>query len=176
MVILRDMREADIEDYVRWFTRDTNWMQTDAPWEGNDDTTPEAERRRWRAYYESVKDLAADEVRWKFEIEVQGRHVGWVSSYTDLEYLPNPQEIPAVGIDIPEVGFRRHGVGTEALRQFIAYLKSKGYPCVYTQTWSGNAAMLRVAEKLGFTPVCRMRDHRTVGGKPYDALTLKLDL
>ena len=30
MIVLRDMRESDIEDYVRWFTRDMEWMRTDA--------------------------------------------------------------------------------------------------------------------------------------------------
>ncbi|MBP5490257.1 MAG: hypothetical protein J6Y10_06625 [Lachnospiraceae bacterium] len=33
MVELRDMTERDIEDYVRWFTTETEWMKTDAPWE-----------------------------------------------------------------------------------------------------------------------------------------------
>ena len=174
MIELRDMRESDIEDYVRWFTECTGWMDMDAPWEDKG-TTPEDERRSWTEYYESVKARPAEALRWKFEIDLDGRHVGWVSAYTDLEYVENPQEIPAVGIDIPEPDCRGRGVGTEALRQFIRYWNDNGFPCVYTQTWSGNAAMLRVAEKLGFVPVCRMRDHRTVNGKAYDAVTLKLE-
>ena len=32
-IILRDMIESDIEDYVRWFTTETEWSKTDAPWE-----------------------------------------------------------------------------------------------------------------------------------------------
>ena len=32
-IILRDMTESDIEDYVRWFTTETEWSKTDAPWE-----------------------------------------------------------------------------------------------------------------------------------------------
>ena len=174
MVVLRNMIQSDIEDYVRWFTVDVDWMKTDAPWEKTF-STEEAERQSWTEYYESVKDLPDDTFKWKFEIESDGKHVGWVCWYTDLEYMENPEEIPAVGIDIPEVAFRGRGVGTEALRLFIRYMKEAGYPAVYTQTWSGNAAMLRVAEKLGFTPVCRLKDHRTVDGKKYDAVTLKLN-
>ena len=175
MIVLRDMTEADIEDYVRWFTVDTDWMRTDAPWEPCG-STPEAERSGWTEYYESVKDLPEVVVRWKFEIEWDGKHIGWVSRYSDLEYMDNPGAIPAVGIDIPESGWRRQGAGTRALELFIRYLQSKGYRRVYTQTWSGNAAMLRVAEKLGFTPVCRMPDYRIVDGKAYDAITLLLEV
>lgn len=31
MLILRDMREEDIEDYVRWFTTETEWGNWDSP-------------------------------------------------------------------------------------------------------------------------------------------------
>ena len=173
MVLLRDMRESDIGDYVRWFTSETEWMKTDAPWE-TAETTPDEELRSWTAYYGSVRELPKDAVRRKFEIEWDGKHVGWVSRYTDLEYMENPDLAPAVGIDIPEPACRGLGIGTEALGLFIRYLKDSGFPYVFTQTWSGNRAMLRVAEKLGFVPVCVMPDHRTVGGRTYDAVTLKL--
>ena len=36
--------------------------------------------------------------------------------------------------------------------------------------------MLRTAEKLGFVPYARDKDLRTVHGKTYDAVTLKLTL
>ena len=32
-ITLRDMIASDIENYVRWFTTETEWMDTDAPWE-----------------------------------------------------------------------------------------------------------------------------------------------
>ncbi len=175
MVILRDMIESDIEDYVRWFTAETEWMDWDAPWE-NEETTPEAERESWTEYFERIKTLPKDAPRWKFEIESDGRHVGWVSRYFDLDYVENPEKIPAVGIDVPERDARGCGVGTEALKQFIDYQRAHGARRVYTQTWSGNARMLRVAEKLGFVPYACVKDLRTVRGQKYDALTLKLDL
>ena len=79
-IILRDMIESDIEDYVRWFTVEREWENWDAPWE-KEDTCKETERKRWMEYYESVKDCPDDAHRWKFEIEWNGRHIGWVSSY-----------------------------------------------------------------------------------------------
>ena len=176
MITLRDMRESDIEDYVRWFTRDTGWMDFDAPWEEKGGTTEEEERKGWTEYYESVKNLPEDTVRWKYEVDLDGKHIGWVSWYDDLDYVENPEGIRAVGIDLPEESVYNRGAGTEALRQFILYLKEHGSTSVYTQTWSGNTRMLRVAEKLGFTEVYRKKGFREVNGQKYDAVTLKLDL
>ena len=83
-IILRDMIESDIEDYVRWFTVEREWENWDAPWE-KEDTSEDAEREGWTKYYESVKELPDDVRRWKFEIEWNGRHIGWVSSYPITE-------------------------------------------------------------------------------------------
>lgn len=174
-VILRDMRESDIEDYVRWFTVETEWSDFDAPWE-EISSSEEEERKSWTEYYDSVKDMPADEPRRKFEIECGGRHIGWVSRYFDLDYVENPDRIPAVGIDIPEISERSKGVGTEALRLFIEYLRGLGYKKVYTQTWSGNARMLKVAQKLGFIPVVTLKDQREVRGGRFDAVTLALEI
>lgn len=175
MVLLRDMRESDIEDYVRWFTVETEFFQWDAPWE-EDETTEEAERASWTEYYHKVRDLPPDRPRWKFEIEADGMHIGWVSAYTDLGYLDNPEEFPAIGIDIPRQTHRRSGNGTEALTQFIDYLKQAGHKVLYTQTWSGNYPMIGLAEKLGFKEFARLPNLRMVKGKPYDAITFRLEL
>lgn len=170
-VILRDMKQSDIENYVRWFTKETEWGNWDAPWEPFEGDE-QSERAGWTEYYESVKELPEDVTRWKFEIESNGVHIGWVSSYTDLEWMENKEGIPAIGIDIPEGKYRRNGVGTKALSAFMEYLKEQGYKTLYTQTWSGNIPMLRVAEKLGFQEIARKKDYREVDGKKYDALTL----
>lgn len=181
-IMLRDMIGSDIEDYVRWFAHDTEWSDFDAPWEpiGSDEET---ERAGWREYYESVRELPKDVLRWKFEIEYNGRHIGWVSSYLiDEAYewisageIQNGQKIyRAVGIDICESDVWGNGIGTNALRAFLDYYFENGYDELYTQTWSGNARMLRSAEKLGFA-VCNCNvGTREVRGKKYDGLTFKL--
>lgn len=175
MIELRDIIESDIEDYVRWFTVDTEWDNWDAPWEPLDPSTPEHEHARWTRYYHNVQAKDRNEMRWRFEIVQDGRHIGWVSSYTDTDYYPNPDELPAIGITIVDPAGRSKGAGTEALRLFIAYLKGRGYPAAYTQTWSGNLPMIRVAEKLGFREVCRKVGFREVRGEKYDAVTFRLD-
>ena len=91
-IILRDMIESDIDDYVRWFTTETEWSNTDAPWESIE-SDEETERKSWREYYESVKDLADDVRRWKFEIERNGRHIGWVLSLIHISEPTRQAEI-----------------------------------------------------------------------------------
>ena len=178
-IILRDMMESDIEDYVRWFTTETEWSNTDAPWEpiGSDEET---ERTSWREYYESVKDLPDNMLRWKFEIEWNGRHVGWVSSYPIDENYEWIGEIKdgqtvyrAIGIDICEPDVWGNGIGTNALRAFMNYYFEKGVDELYTQTWSGNIRMLRCTEKLGFVECNRNVGIREVDGQKYDGLTFR---
>ena len=172
---LRDMTEPDIEDYVRWFTEETEWGDWDAPWEGHFAGNAEEERQSWTEYYRSVKDLTEHTVRWKYEIEADGKHIGWICSYTDLEYLENPENIPAIGMDIPGTDNRNRGCGTAAFRLYMDFLKEHGHHSFYTQTWSGNRRMMRVAEKLGFREVFRKKDYREVDGKKYDAVTYRYD-
>ncbi len=180
-IILRDMNESDIEDYVRWFTVEREWENWDAPWE-KEATDEETERKSWREYYESVKDLPDDVRRWKFEIEWNGRHIGWVSSYPIDENYEWLGEIKAgqtvyraIGIDICEPDVWGHGIGTNALLAFIKYYFENGVDELYTQTWSGNTRMLRCAEKLGFVECNRYVGKREVEGKTYDALTFRLE-
>ena len=176
MLILRNMIESDIEDYVRWFTTETEWGNWDAPWEPLEDMNEDAQRKIWTEYYQKVRGLPEERLRWKFEIEADGEHIGWVSAYTDLDYLENEEGLPAIGICIPPIEMRSGGLGTQALKAFIEYYRAHGYGAVYTQTWSGNARMVRVADKLGFTEVCRKKGIREVNGKKYDAITWRLDL
>lgn len=175
MILLRDMTESDIEDYVRWFTADTEWMDWDAPWE-TEETTEAAERESWTDYYREVKGLPADAPRWKFEIEADGVHIGWVSAYDDMGCFTPPEPSIAVGIDIPEAARRGRGAGTAALGQFMDYYRGRGYKSLYTQTWSGNTPMLALAKKLGFREVFRAKGVREVRGQRYDAVTLRAEL
>lgn len=180
-IILRDMIESDIEDYVRWFTIQQEWENWDAPWE-KEDTCQESERKKWTEYYESVKARLDDTRRLKFEIEWNNRHVGWVSSYHIDENYEWVKKIKdgqisylAVGIDICEPDVYGKGIGTNALRVFINYHFENGEKELYTQTWSGNIRMIRLAEKLGFVECDRDVDKREIDGQKYDGLTFKLE-
>ena len=177
-IVLRDMIKSDIENYVRWFTAETKWSDTDAPWEPIE-SDEETERNYWHGYYKTVKDIPDDVCRPKFEIEWNGRHIGWVSSYLideNYEWVGQPQDgqtvYRAVGIDICESDVWGNGVGTNALRAFMNYYFDNGVDTLYTQTWSGNVRMLRCAEKLGFKECNRNVGIREVDGARYDGITL----
>lgn len=180
-IILRDMIESDIEDYVRWFTMVREWENWDAPWEKGD-TDADDERRSWTEYFQSVKDLPDTVRRWKFEIEYSGRHIGWVSAYDideNYEWVGKPeagQSIQlAIGIDICEPDVWGNGIGTNAFRAFINYYFENGVDELYAQTWSGNTRMIRCAEKLGFVECNRNVGTREVCGQKYDGLTFRLE-
>ena len=179
-IILRDMIESDIEDYVRWYTVEREWENWDAPWE-KEDACEETTRKKWTKHYESVKDHPDDARRWRFEIEWNGRHIGWVSSYDideNYEWIGKNKDgqtvYLAVGIDICELDVYGRGVGTNALRAFMNYHFDNGEKELYTQTWSGNVRMIRLAEKLGFVECDRDIGKREVDGKRYDGLTFKI--
>ncbi len=179
-IALRDMIEPDIEDYVRWFTVNREWEDWDAPWE-KEDTDEITEREKWTEYYEAMKDRPEDALRWKFEIEWKGRHIGWVSSYRiDENYewigkIKDGQTVYiAIGIDICEPDLYGNGIGTNALRAFINYCFENGMNELYTQTWSGNVRMIRCAEKLGFVECNRNVGAREVAGQKYDGLTFRM--
>ena len=180
-VVLRDMKESDIEDYVRWFTKETEWAQWDAPWEALEDDE-ESARKAWTARYERSKGLTDDEVRSRFEIEYKGKHIGSVNSYwideaykwiSESDIQPGQKVYQTVGISIYESGRWGKGIGTQALQAFIQYFNDCGFDEIFTQTWSGNVRMLKCAEKLGFTVCRRIEGEREVRGEKYDALTLK---
>lgn len=176
MIRLRDMIESDIEDYIRWWMQDNEWAAWNTPWVTAASTTAEEQRARWTHVLNQCRAAAPDAARWHLEIDQDGQHVGWVSGYVDMEYYPNPDKLPAIGVCVVQVSERTKGVGTESLRLYIEHLRQKAYPAVFIQTWSGNLPMLRVAEKLGFREVCRKSELREVRGRKYDAVTLRLDL
>ena len=179
-IILRDMIESDIEDYVRWFTVEREWENWDAPWE-KEDTDAEAERKRWTEYYESRKNRPDDVRRYRLEIEWNGRHIGSVNAYhIDENYdwirnAENGQTVHlAVGIDICEPNLWGNGIGTNALRTFINYHFKNGEDEIYMQTWSGNVRMIHCAEKLGFVECNRDPGTQEVDGQYYDGLTFRM--
>lgn len=178
-ILLRDMIEADIPDYVRWFTTETRWADTDAPWELLEENEEEL-WISWRKAYEAVQGRPDDICRNRLEIEWNSRHVGWVSSYfvdENFEWVDKLQEgqtyCRVVGIDICEPDVWGHGIGTNALRAFMNYYFENGVNELYTQTWSGNARMIHCAEKIGFVECNRSTGTREVAGKKYDALTFR---
>lgn len=203
-VILRDYRESDIEDHVRWNTTETEWKKWDTPWVRT--TVFDEAAYRDKMNRKCQKELSSQQIRFSFEIccfsemrqavsgkeqtilgkeqTVSGKefsdsnkgqeiHIGWMNAYTiNRSYEPTDADGDiAIGIDIPEPAYRGQGYGKEAFSLFMNYLRQQGYRDLYTQTWSGNEGMIKLAKSLGFTLCARKNNIWTVDGTQYDGLT-----
>lgn len=186
-VILRDFIESDIEKRIHWEINENEWQQWDAPWEYHGLTSEEKLRdleiyvekmKGWPAFFESMEK---DKKRTTFQIVVNDgsdEYIGWCNSYLlDDNYEFSTKGYKrAVGIDIPDMNARGKGLGYSTLQLFISYLMSQGEQDIYTQTWSGNIKMIKLAEKLGFEECKRKKDIRKVRGEEYDGLTFRLNM
>ena len=183
-VVLRDYLPSDVEDEVRWTNIDTAWFYADTPWMTMEPVDPDELRADMM---EIMSNMPEDAIRWRFEIEVDGRHIGMVSSYyLDENYEPTPwesidqrrnaegnQSIRALGIEICEMDCWGKGIGTKTLTALMDYYRSLGEHRFLLETWSGNDRMLGCAKKLGFTEAKRTKAAYVVNGKEYDALVLE---
>jgi len=183
-ITLRDYLPSDVEDEIRWTNTDTAWFYADTPWMTMEPVDPDELRADMM---EIMSHMTEDAIRWRFEIEVDGRHVGMVSSYyLDENYEATPWEsidqrknaeenhsIRALGIEICEMDCWGKGIGTKALTAFMEYYRSLGEHRFLLETWSGNTRMLGCAGKLGFTEVSRTKAAYVVNGREYDALVLE---
>lgn len=183
-ITLRDYLPTDVEDEIRWTNTDTAWFYADTPWMTMEPADPDELRTDMM---EIMSHMPEDAIRWRFEIEVDGRHIGLVSSYyLDENYEPTPWEsidqrknaeenrsIRALGIEICEMDCWGKGIGRKALTAMMNYYRSLGEHRFLLETWSGNARMLGCAKKLGFTEVRRTKAAYVVNGNEYDALVLE---
>lgn len=185
-VTLRDIRQEDIADYIRWETIETEWQLWDAPWLYEGRTLEQCEREL-KEYIEKLKrwvseasEYSDSSIRSRFEIDYQGEHVGSCASYLidgDCNILDGCDTTSlgrAIGICVFDPQYRRHGIATAALTGLIDYLKAHGSQRIFTQTWSGNERMIALAQKLGFAEYRRKDGIRQVRGGVYDGLTFEL--
>lgn len=181
-VVLRDYRETDIEDDVRWMTTETGWMQADTPWEEFEPVDPEKLRADLRSM---VGRYAPGQMRSRMEIVAGQTHIGFVCTYPlaadfskdgCVEAAGEKPTVRAVGIELCEPSFRRRGLGALALEAWMEYLRDRGEAELYLETWSGNEAMKGCAEKLGFTLCHCTPGIREVKGEGFDALVYRAKL
>ena len=183
-ITLRDYVLTDVEDEIRWTNKETEWFYSEAPWMTLEPVDAEKLRTDMA---EIISDMPEDAIRWRFEIEVDGRHIGQVSSsYKDKDLKQTPWDsidqsknapqnnsIRALGIEICEMEYWGKGIGTKALTAFMEYYRNLGENHFLLETWSGNYRMLGCARKLGFYEVKRIKGTITVDGKEFDELVLE---
>jgi RimJ/RimL family protein N-acetyltransferase len=139
---LRLTEPKDIADYHRWFSTEKEWTKWDAPWEKVDDAFEARYIEKVRTKMESGNPDPG-----RFEIESDGRHIGWVSSY----WMAPDRTRLAVGIIIAESGCWGKGIGKQALAKWIDFLfEHRPVSELWCETWSGNVRMVKLALSSGF--------------------------
>lgn len=180
-IVLRHMKESDIEDWVYWNTEETAWMD----WDGPDLQSEEFDEASFREECKQELDAPKEEFRNFYEMDAFGTHVGMVSSYptaADFSHMSWKQARETgefwftLGICICESSFWNKGLGNQALTAFCCHFLNHGKTNLRLQTWSGNVRMVRCAEKIGFVEVNRFVGNRFIRGNVYDGLTFQLDL
>lgn len=181
-IVLRDMVESDIEDWVRWNTIETEWMD----WDGPDLRSNPFDEQAFRE--KCSEQLRNPKVGFRncFELDaIDGTHLGMVSSYptgVNFEHLTweaaqySDKYYHTLGIVICESSQWSRGIGTQALTAFCKYCIDHGVTELRLQTWSGNVRMTRCAQRIGFVECNRFVGNRKIRGGIYDGLTFQLDL
>jgi RimJ/RimL family protein N-acetyltransferase len=103
-----------------------------------------------------------------FVVDVDGEAVGTASLF-DFDMYARHAE---AGITLaPEV--RGRGVGTEAIRQLVAFgFERRNLRRIHLQAIASNAAALRAYEKAGFVVEGRLREHAWVRGGYEDIVLM----
>ena len=161
-VLLRDEKlETDYEDFFRWQNLE-EWDYYDEP----DKPFKPISREEFESRRKRPKTITSASHPWQIDT-IQGKHIGWVNYYQ----LDQQAGYAYIGIDLPEPETWGKGFGTDAVCAVVDYLfREKGLQTVKTKTWTGNARMRRVAEKVGFKEIARS-PHRTafsVRGEPLE--------
>lgn len=183
-ITLRDYVLSDVEDEVRWTNTETEWFRSDTPWI---EIEPVDYNELRADMSEIINNMPQNAIRWRFEIEVDGRHIGLVSSYyldSNFEYTPwesidqsknalQNNSIRGLGIEICEMNYWGKGIGTKVLSMLMDYYRSFGENHFLIETWSGNHRMLGCARKLGFNEIKRIKGAHTVDGTEFDDLILE---
>ncbi|MDO3410763.1 GNAT family protein [Saccharibacillus sp. CPCC 101409] len=168
-VRLRSVTPTDYEElYALQYTiEDREWTEWDGPYykdEEHEETCTE--------FVENYERIKARNLPWEPRLLVEtkeGETLGVVTSYWEHK----PSNWLEAGILLYRSTTWSRGSGTEALRLYVDYLFAHlDVPRVGITTWSGNARMMRAAERIGMQLEGRMRRCRIVRGELYDSIRM----
>jgi RimJ/RimL family protein N-acetyltransferase len=108
---------------------------------------------------------------------ITGRHIGGVKSY----HMNGDRDKTSVGVVLPSISDRRKSFGESSLVLYMNYLFSTKNrltdthtETLYAETWSGNTAMIRLADKIGFFEVERKVKRHEIRGQWYDDIIFSI--
>ncbi len=163
-VTVRTIEHADLETlYGLIYSEESpEWKKWDAPYFPHNKIS-------FEEYCRQIDNRLRDEVQSIMLIESKREIIGTVTYYWEHK----ESNWLEVGIGIYKPEYWSGGYGTDALKQWIDYLFSH-IPLVRIglTTWSGNARMIKCAEKLGMTMEARIRKARQYNGEYFDSVKM----
>ena len=167
-IILRDWEEADLKAYAKWLQPGHEWKKLDGPYYPGptQDEIPEIIENQQNAI--EFADWPSPRHQLIIATPHNNLMVGQVSWY----WISEETHWPALGIVIYDPQNWRKGIGYEALGLWSDYLlqAQASFARLDLRTWSGNAGMMRLAQKLGYREEARFRKARIVDGQYYDGM------
>ncbi|MBD1380606.1 GNAT family N-acetyltransferase [Metabacillus arenae] len=163
-VTIRSIKKEDLPGLYHYIygVENPEWKKWDAPYFPLGKLSYRDFCDQYEMYIQPINQIPS-----RTAIEVKGKVIGIVSFYWEHQ----PSYWLESGIAIYDPSYWSEGYGTEALTLWISYLFDN-LPLVRVglTTWSGNARMMKCAEKLGFTLEGRLRKCRLYQGKHYDSM------
>ncbi|HUR14746.1 MAG TPA: GNAT family protein [Mycobacteriales bacterium] len=159
-VVLRARTEDDLDTLFRLAADLSTWEERNPG--PPSPLTREAYAARLARPAEEQADAAA------FVVDVDGVAVGTATLFGFDGYARHAE----AGINLaPEV--RGRGVGTEVIRQLVAFgFERRNLRRIHLQAIASNAAALRAYEKAGFVVEGRLREHAWVRGGYEDIVLM----
>lgn len=167
-ITLRDWDMSDLKAYTHWLQPDHEWKQLDGPYypgPGKDEIPEIVNDQRFAI---ELFDWPTPRHQLIIADKTTNAMIGQVSWY----WISEETNWPALGIVIYDPQHWRKGIGYEALGLWSDYLLQVQplFVRLDLRTWSGNAGMMRLAQKLGYKEEARFRSARIVNGQYYDGM------
>lgn len=169
-VTLRDMVLADLDVLTYWLQPEQRWQELDGPM--YDQPAPDQIARILERRRALVTGTERPRPRTNLSIaEIDsGAMLGEVTR-------SGADGGSGLNIVIYNPDLWGYGLGYEALGLWCDYLfrVEPVFERLRIRTWSANAGMIRLAQKLGFVEQSRDRQAAVVGGRRFDALNYTLE-
>lgn len=171
-IILRDYLEKDLDTIKEWEIGHHKWMEFNGPYYPID--PPEKVEEHCLFLQQKIAKNDWPSPRRKMVIasknntDIMGT-VSWYWQSKETNWL-------SIGLVIYSTENWGKGIGHQALKLWNQYLFNTNDSLVRLdlRTWSGNAGMVRLGEKLGYRVEARFRKARIVKGKYYDSIGMGL--
>lgn len=172
-VLLRPWREEDLTAYRAWLAPDQEWHRWDGPYYPAP-TPQEADAavdRLRTAVAERGGRVGGEDGLPPSQLVVASSVDGAFCGTVSWSWESRETEWARMGIVLHDPALRGRGAGRSALAQWTTLLfAATRWRRLDFATWSGNTAMCRVGESLGFRREATFRRARVVEGEVYDSV------